>query len=333
MKLMKMMNPGLSRSLIFLVVLCALPQAFGATEPLPCAEKSVVAGAVRTLEDVQSFVQCAYEFVQEVGFEEARRAFHEDERWFSGETYLFVDQLAPSGDDSLSLVFPPDPSIVGTLWGAFPSFGSDFSAELYRIATGFGSGWIYYESGNHVTGLQGRKISYIMRIDWDGYDAAIGAGIYPRDIPGTCRSDQVNAMQLEAAPSAQRLQAFVRCAAMELEARGYFATGALSSDPRWRSGSIYLFGLDRYGNALFTGDPYSHPFGGGLSELGPDLTGTFGGRDVAGVADAFGETFLYYSTRNPATGQQQRKVTFVKRVTAFGVPILLAAGFYAEDLQ
>ena len=48
-------------------------------------------------------------------------------------------------------------------------------------------------------------------------------------------------------------------AAMELESRGYFATFALSFDPRWRSGSVYLFGLDTYGNALFTGDPYSPP--------------------------------------------------------------------------
>ena len=43
-----------------------------------CAERSIVASAVRTTGDVQAFVQCAYEFVQEVGFEEARRAFNED---------------------------------------------------------------------------------------------------------------------------------------------------------------------------------------------------------------------------------------------------------------
>ena len=94
--------------------------------------------------------------------------------------------------------------------------------------------------------------------------AAIGAGIYRRDIPGTCESEEVNARGLEATPSNERLQEFVRCAAMELESQGYFALRALSSDPRWRNGSIYLFGLDTYGNALFSG-----------------------------VGDAFGETFLY----------------------------------------
>ncbi|MCY3759362.1 MAG: hypothetical protein OXG96_16720 [Acidobacteria bacterium] len=44
---------------------------------------------MRTQGDVQAFVQCAYELVQEVGFEEARKAFNRDERWKSGSIYLF----------------------------------------------------------------------------------------------------------------------------------------------------------------------------------------------------------------------------------------------------
>ena len=51
------------------------------------------------------------------------------------------------------------------------------------------------------------------------------------------------------------------------------------------------------------------------------------------VGDAFGESFLYYSTRNPATGMQQRKVTFVKRTVAYGVPILIGAGYYLDDVS
>ena len=81
------------------------------------------------------------------------------------------------------------------------------------------------------------------------------------------------------------------------------------------------------------GDPFRHSFGTGASELDPNLIGTFGGRDVLSVANAFGETFLYYSTRNPATGLQERKVTFVKRVMVFGVPILLGSGYYADDVH
>ena len=39
------------------------------TEPLSCADHSITARAVRSPEGVEAFVQCAYEFVQEVGFE------------------------------------------------------------------------------------------------------------------------------------------------------------------------------------------------------------------------------------------------------------------------
>ena len=36
-------------------------------------------------------------------------------------------------------------------------------------------------------------------------------------------------------------------------------------------------------------------------------------------------------TRNPATGMLQRKVTFVKRVVAYGLLILVGSGYYLEE--
>ena len=175
----------------------------------------------------------------------------------------------------------------------------------------FGEGWIYYAFTNPVTARYEPKASYVKSIDWEGNPAVIGAGIYRRNLPGTCESEEVHAIGLEATPSNERLREFVRCAAMELEANGYFATRALSSDPRWSSRSIYVFGLDTYGNTLFSGDPYSQTYGGfsRASELNAHQDGPFGGRDVVSVGDAFGETFLYYSTINPATGMQQRKLS------------------------
>ena len=100
------------RTLYFLLPLTFLATApvLGADAPVACAQKSVVASAVRTQEDIQAFVQCAYEFVQEAGFDEARRAFHEDARWKSGPTYVFVSENTPVTDQTRSLVFPPDPS-------------------------------------------------------------------------------------------------------------------------------------------------------------------------------------------------------------------------------
>ena len=329
----QMMKPNLSSLLIPLILLCASPQAFGTDDPLSCADRSITASAVRTPEDARVFVQCAYEFVQDVGFEEARRAFHEDARWQHGPYYVFVDGIAKSGEGSIPYVYPPDPSREGSAWGSLvDNFGNDIVSELDRIMSIVDSGWLYYAFLNPATGNDEPKASYVKRIDWDGNPAVIGAGIYRRDLPGTCWSEEVNAMGLEAAPSNERLQEFVRCAAMELESQGYFSTRALSSDPRWRNGSIYLFGLDTYGYPLFSGDSYSSQWWGSLApELNDYLDGPFGGRDVVSVGDAFGETFLYYSTRNPATGRLQRKVAFVKRVVAYGLPILVGSGYYLDE--
>ena len=329
------MKHNLSLFLIPSILVCAAAPALvaqGNVEPLSCADRSITASAVRTPEDVQAFVQCAYELVREVGFEEARRAFHEDERWQYGSYYVFVDGIAKSGEGSIPYVYPPAPSREGSAWGSLvDNFGNDIVSELDRIMSIVDSGWLYYAFRNPATGNDEPKASYVKRIDWDGNPAAIGAGIYRRDIPGTCESEEVNAGGLEAAPSSERLQEFVRCAAMELESQGYFALRALSSDPRWSSRSIYVFGLDTYGYPLFSGDPYSQWYGVIAPELNDHLDGPFGGRDVVSVGDAFGETFLYYSTRNPASGILQRKVTFVKRVVAYGLPILVGAGYYLDE--
>ena len=249
------MKPSLSPLLIPLILLCAAPQAFGNDEPLSCADRSVVASAVRTTENVQAFVQCAYELVQEVGFEEARRAFHEDERWKSGPTYVFVAEADPT---ERLIVFPPDTLREELPLGPLVDvFGNEFFREGQRIVNNFGEGWIHYSFTNPATGRDEPKASYLKSIDWDGNPAAIGAGIYRRDLPGTCESEEVNATILDEHPSEGRLKEFVRCAAMELESMGYFGLASLSGDPRWRSYSIYLFGVDMYGNTLFTGNPYS----------------------------------------------------------------------------
>ena len=318
--------------LLIPVILLAAAPAFADhpdAEELTCADRSVSARAVRTTQDVQAFVQCAYEYAQEMGLEEARRAFNEDERWKSGPIYVFVSEATPMSDQARLFIFPPTPEREGTSLGLLiDAYGNDYYKEQHRIVSEFGAGWLYYSFTNFTTGRDEPKLAYIKGIDWYGTPAAIGAGIYLRDIPGTCESEDVNAMELEAEPSDERLQEFVRCAAMELESKGYFATIPLANDPRWKHGSIYLFGLDTYGSALFSGDPDSGQPGGGAPELNDMMDGPFGGRDVVSLGDAFGESLLYYKALNPATGEMQNKVTFVKRVVVFGLPVLIGAGYY-----
>ena len=292
-----------------------------------CAERSVVAGAVRTPDDVRAFVQCAWEFVQEAGFEEARRAFHEDKRWRSGPVYVVVDEVTPESDQAVTFVYPPDPSREGSPWGLLiDGFGNDWFREQHRIVSNFGEGWMYYSFTNPVTGQDEPKFAYLKGLDWNGVPAAIGAGVYPRDIPATCDAGEVNAANLASRPSVERLREFVRCAAMKLESQGYFAAATLSTGPRWKSGPVYVFGLDASGNVLFSGDP----IGWGNSELDPVFNPSLQGQNVTDVVDAFGEAFLYYSARNPGSGIPQRKTAFVKRVVSHGLPVLVGSGFYVD---
>ncbi len=325
-----------------------MPSLFGVHDPVTCAEHSIVAGAVRTTGDVEAFVQCAYEYVQEEGFDEARRAFNEDERWKSGPIYVFVSEATTMSDQARLFVFPPNRPKEGSSLGLLiDAFSNDYYKEQHRIVSSVGEGWIYYSFTNPETGRDEPKVTYLKSIDWEGIPAAIGAGIYRRDIPGTCNSEEVNAMLLDSDPSNERLMEFVRCAAMELEMKGYFAINTLTTEPRWKHGSIYLFALDTDGYTLFSGEPYSQQilslistllgdtqFSVGLysqESIVSELEGTVEDHEVVSVADAFGETFLYYSRRNPSTGMMQRKVTFVKRVVSFGLPILIGAGYYLDE--
>ena len=288
-----------------------------------CAENYVTAAAVRTQSDIRAFVQCAAEYVREHGEEEARRAFNEDARWKSGATYVFVDGVQPSGANSLTHVFPPEPSREGSVWGtSIDSFGSDYYYELHRILSLVDEGWIYYAFNNPATGRSQPKSSYVMEIEWNGDRAAIGAGIYARDFPGTCDPSEVNAADLSANPGDQRLQEFVRCAALEVESAGYFAGPVLSSDPRWIHGPIYIFGINVETGAVdFSGNRASFATSGRIPEL------LFDGRDMIEATSLFGEAFWYYNFNNPATGTAESKVAFVKLVRAQGVPLLVGSGY------
>ena len=321
-----MMKHHLCPFLIPLISMSAVLPMFGVDDPPTCADHSIVASAVRTPEDIQAFVQCAYEYVQEEGFDEARRAFNEDERWRSGPIYVFVSEATTMSDQARLFVFPPDRPKEGSSLGLLIDvYGNDIIKEFTRVVGSFGEGWIYYSFTNPVTGRDEPKASYVKSIDWNGTPAAIGAGIYRRDIPGTCNSEEVNAMLLDSDPSNERLKEFVRCAAMELEMKGYFAINTLTTELRWKHESIYLFAIDTYGYTLFSGDSYSQP------DIMSELVGPVTDQDLVSVAEAFGESFLYYTKRNPASAMEERKVTFVKRIVSFGLPILIGAGYYLDE--
>ena len=150
----------------------------------------------------------------------------------------------------------------------------------------------------------------------------IGAGTYARDFPGACEPTEVNAADLAANPGDRRLQELVRYAAMEVESAGYFAGPVLSTDARWKHGSIYISGVNvETGNVEFSGNPASFATSGRIPEV------LFDGRNAIEAAALFGESFWYYNFGNPATGEVEPKVVFVKLVRAQGVPLLVSSGY------
>ena len=304
-----------------------------ADEPIPCAEKSVSASAIVSTSDIEAFVQCAYEYVQEMGLEESARSFHEDERWNSGQFYVFVTNSASDGKYARTpIVFGADPvNRAGVPWGDLTdSFGTDLFDEWNRMRDIVDRGWTYYGFPNPDGLLTEPKATYLIQMEWDGVPAWIGSGIYRSDLPGTCSPAQVNAASVEAAQSMESLEEFVRCAALEAESKGWFARLLLESGPRWRAGSTYVFGLDMDGNQLFSGNPVMVS-GERFTEWGRDPKMMFGGRDMAGMADTFGESHIYYRAIDPETGVMSRKAAFVKRVSAQGSPLLIGAGMYLPD--
>lgn len=319
----------LQRALLFALALLAFAMPRQAVAAASCADRYVTARAVDTPRDLEAFVQCAREYVREHGTAEARRAFHEDERWRHGPIYVFVSHLAPRGEDATTYVHPADPSREGRAFGALRDmFGPDYYSERHRVLSAHGSGWVYYSFTNPETGLVQPKQSYQIAIDWNGEPAAIGAGMYRRDLPGTCEPSLVNAAALEADPSDQALEEFVRCATMEVESLGYFAGQILTRDPRWLSGSIYVFIIEVETEAVkYSANPSSFAVSGRIGEA------LFEGRDIIAASDAMGESYWYYSFTDLATGQEGRKVSFVKRVLAQGVPVLVGSGYYLGSLE
>ena len=292
----------------------------------------MAASAVKSSTELRAFVECAYEFVISEGTEAAHEAFHNDERWKSGEIYLYVLELKPSAAEATVLVHAAQPDREQTVWGSLPdAYGDDIIAEGVRVVRANGSGWWYYAFPNPVTGSLEPKASYVMAVDWDGTPAFIGSGIYVRGVPGACGGGAVDSTALQAAPSHSSLQEFVRCAALLVEEQGYAARHELRDNVRWSAGSVYVYAMDLAGNQVMTGSRLRvnglapHEWGG---RTGP--SDQFGGRRMVSVGGMFGESFIYYRAYNPLTGRSERKVGFVKRITSQGVPLLVGAGYYVD---
>ena len=312
------------------LLVAGIPAGAATAAEFSCSDKPVTAKGIRVRDDIRAFVLCAAEYVQTMGTAEAHRAFHEDERWHSGAYYLFVDTLAASGDEVITLVYPPDPNLEGIPSGDYPDdFGADIHAERYRILKTVGRGWWYYGWTDFTTGLIEPKASYVTRIDWDGAEALVGAGIYEDDLPGTCHPADRKRRRSRSRAISGRIEGVRQLRSARVRIEGLLRPIAANHEPALAERIDLPVRIRRIRQPTVLRKSRQGQSEGRL-EWGSDLQAIFSNRDPIKIAMTFGDAYFYYSALNPAEGRVQDKIGYVKRVVAQGVPILIGSGYYLD---
>ena len=316
----RLTGPALIMLLLALLLAAAAAPVAART---PCDSHAGRLADLNNREELKAFVHCAAAHVESVGWEQAAQDF-EGDAWLDGPIYLFASTL-----DGTTLFSPGTDANPGdSLWELRDSDGVAVVQEQARIARDFGGGYVYYRLENIASGAEEAKLSYVLQLDHQGEPAFIGAGLHPQDTHGTCPADTVRASLVY---NEQDVEAFVNCAAHYLQQNGLQALHDFGNDERWISGPTYLFLYD-------LADAFA-VFSAGQ----PHLVGTI--RDAASYAEgrvpvvpemqrilaSHDDGYVHYSFRNPATEQEGRKTTYVRRLLLGGREYLLAAGLYVPS--
>ena len=315
--------PSLSRRhwpfLVAISLLAALLPAPVAAQT-PCDSHAGRLADLHSRAQLKAFVHCAAAHVEAVGWQQAALDF-ETSAWRDGPVYLFAGTVA----GKIILVAGADVEPGADALDMLDADGAHVSRQHQRLARDFGGGYVYYRFNNPVTGREEPKVTWITRIDHEGVPAYIGAGYYPQDTHASCSPDLVRASLVH---GERDLERFVTCAEHHLRERGLEALHDFNTDPRWISGPIYLalFDLETLFAVVNAGQPQlagtiraATSYGEGRVRIGPELQ-----RILASHDDAY----LHYIIRNPATGEEGRKVTWARRFLFNGRPYFLASGLY-----
>ena len=299
------------------IALAASPFLFLAVAPAaaqtPCDASREPLDAIQTRHQLKRFVHCALAHVEAVGWAQAVDDFQTGGDWLDGAMYLFAGDV---DGGAMRFVAGSDVAPGADLSDAQDANGHYYVRDIARVAREYGAGYVYYRNRNRTSGVDEPKVSYVTAIAVDGERLYLGAGAYPLDAPGACPADRVRA---DLVATERDVERFVNCAAEHLRREGLGALAAFETDPRWSSGPTYLFLLDL--DTLVT-----------ISNAGdPGVRGAFRGGTVhvpemQRILRDYGEGYVYYRRRNPATGAVEPKASFVARVSIDGRDYILGAG-------
>ena len=301
-----------------------VPVAAAGSGPMICDPSLESLDRIQSREQIRAFVYCAIQAIEAQGWEAAKRAFQSDPAWLSNGMFLFagtedlkVDFVAGSetllpGDDVVDLQ---------------DVHGHYLARDMYRIASNWDEGFVYYDIQDRQSGLTLPKTSFVKRLDMDGAPFLLGAGFHDPSDPANCHPELVRA---EYVYSALDTENFVDCAARLVVDKGLLALFELMvPGGRWNHGPTYVFihELDTLTMAAHR-DP---------ALVGTDRTeridpdGVLITQEIRRVVRRYGDGYVYYTNINPATGELHRKASYVKAVELGGRRYSIGSGLYQRS--
>ena len=343
--------------------------------------KTLMASEVRTPEDVRAFVRCARDFIatkKDYSLNDFRTAFDQPQ-WLdpNGQgSYVFVNQDKNDGRQAIAQIHPYSESAEGQPIGRiFTSFG-DYIRNAHWIINRWkltsAEGYVYYEWDNPATGSKkAPKLSYELRhqarsVDTDdGFPGQppsdnylVGGGVYVPELDGPCKASDLNTN-----PSPEKLQDFVRCAALKYQnykgstnasdiINSKFFVAQHDNSTELRAGEVYVFVVDADTARTDWSAEYPRASAKGTqvdatpewkdrmaeddstdAESEAVATGIANRNNLAVLKD-FGEGFLYYNHQNPATQQIERKITYAQLIRdPNGKQVVIASGYYLSQAE
>ena len=316
------------------------------------------ASLVETREDIEAFVRNARCFVKNNDLSEVKTAFHTEGKWlhrnneFVGNSiYLWVEEFDRNyeGTDfhnAGDLVIYGHPTSgtqeEGKAWGRelIDDYENSYYPEAYRMLRQQDSGWIYYSYPDPAGKTSNFKSTFVALVEKNGKEYMVAAGLWDRSVPGACEPNDINATQIDQAvnPTPRMLQDFVRCAVFQIRPSGGQSVRhvrqlmtELVFSPRWHFGSIYISLFDSTGFQILTDKMTIPNYGEGGTGHAEWPTGQHGPNprtDIFTLLNSMGEMFLHYNAKDPKTGRERPKLSFIKKLPT--VNNYVSAGYYID---
>ena len=226
-----------------------------------------------------------------------------------------------------NVAYPTNKDLEGTyLWDLQDPEGNFFIRTMSEIAKTAGSGFIEYYWNNPATGDNEKKLSFIHTIP--GIEYYIGSGFYIRSTDPT-----ITLLESNKEISKNATISFVEgIAAVFVDIytdsldRVQFCRTLLDTIKFFEDNSGYFFVVDLNGYCISHG-ANKNLEGTDVYDL-QDSKGVFFIREMIALAENPGYGFFEYYWNNPASGLDEKKMTYIRLIP--GTDYLIGAGVYVQ---